>query len=324
MRWSWRANRAPGRRAAPGLPFSAAGAAIVCGHRAGPAGVMGVRFARRAGASPNLRATVAFASGRNTLTVERAPGRLDAAVDLAAEVVTGLLADHGVEPGRVDAVVATPLDPAIHARLADTGLPTAAFTTVPGAGRVHTAALGVGLQRAQADGGLDGRTVVLVSTGAGPVAGAAVLRSVTAAALGREAVAQPVRGPCRAAGEPRQRSGLGGDAQAVERHGEHLVVADQQVQLDDLVLGQLAGQLAPGRVGDDPPVVQLVGRLEQQPAAAAPAARRRPGDHPVDVARTQPGPPGEVGVLHPLVPRPAPPRCTEDDELALRPRQVAP
>ncbi|HET6950599.1 MAG TPA: 3-oxoacyl-[acyl-carrier-protein] synthase III C-terminal domain-containing protein [Acidimicrobiales bacterium] len=168
----------PGRHTAHRFPFRPAAAAIVCGAAPGDRGLAGFRFAQRDGTEPDLRARVAFAGGRNVLSVEAAPGTAAAATACAAGVVSALLADLGVTPGEVDLVVANPLDPDGHARLVDaTGLPAGALVTVPAAAHVHTAGLGLALDRGlAAAGSLEGRTILLVSTGAGPVAGAALLR----------------------------------------------------------------------------------------------------------------------------------------------------
>src|SRR5690606_29984708 len=108
----------PGRGLARGFPFAAAGSAVVCGWRDGPAGIAAFRFAPAAaqgggdpdGALPEgLRATVAFERRRNVLTIREAAGFDAAAGALAGEVAAGLLADAGVGASDLDLVVANPL-----------------------------------------------------------------------------------------------------------------------------------------------------------------------------------------------------------------------
>jgi 3-oxoacyl-[acyl-carrier-protein] synthase III len=175
----------PGRRLAPGFPFAPAGAAIVCGWRPGDEGIQGFRFAPAPqgeagdGARPDggLRATVAFDGGRNRLAIDEAPGFAAAAAAWAAEVASKLLADHGLAPTDVDLVVANPstlefLD-ALAARL---GAAPATVVAGPQIGPVHTAGLGVALERIVTGRRHEGTTMLLVSAGAGPTAGAALVR----------------------------------------------------------------------------------------------------------------------------------------------------
>jgi len=172
----------PGHGLAPGFPFPPTGAAVVCGWRPGAEGIQGIRFANHPGGGDDgdhdgLRATVAPERGRNRLTIHQDPGFAAHAGAWAAEVAAKLLADHGMDPGDVDLVVANPLAPRFLDALA-AGLGVAAGTLVAPANRdrVHTAALGVALEPVMAPGGLEGRTMLLVSAGAGPIAGAALVR----------------------------------------------------------------------------------------------------------------------------------------------------
>jgi 3-oxoacyl-[acyl-carrier-protein] synthase-3 len=175
----------PGRRLAPAFPYAPAGAAIVCGWRPGDQGIQGFRFAHapagRAGdvAVPDggLRATVAFDGGRNRLAIDEAPGFTSAAAAWATEVASKLLADHGLAPGDVDLVVANPTTREFQDALA-AGLGAAPGTVVAGpqVGRVHTAGLGVALDSIVTERRHEGTTMLLVSAGAGPVAGAALVR----------------------------------------------------------------------------------------------------------------------------------------------------
>jgi 3-oxoacyl-[acyl-carrier-protein] synthase-3 len=175
----------PGRRLAPRFPFAPAGAAIVCGWRPGGGGIQGFRFAH---ASPGgdgdvavrdggLRATVAFDGGRNRLMIAEAPGFAAAAGTWAGEVASKLLADHGLTPSDVDLVVANPLTREfLDALAAGLGVAPATLMARTQMGRVHTAALGVALEPIVTARRHEGTTMLLVSAGAGPIAGAALLR----------------------------------------------------------------------------------------------------------------------------------------------------
>jgi 3-oxoacyl-[acyl-carrier-protein] synthase III len=193
----------PGRHMAADFPFAPAGAAIVCGRSAGPEGITGFRFAHGppvtspaaqpeagdepaaptgpaalAGPDDGLRGTVAFERGRNRLTIARAPGFEAAAGAWAGEVATALLADHDMTVDDVDTFVANPLTPAFldalaHALGVDRERVGSAVEGLP----VHTAGLGVALDAATDGTALDGRWALLVSAGAGPTAGAALVRT---------------------------------------------------------------------------------------------------------------------------------------------------
>jgi 3-oxoacyl-[acyl-carrier-protein] synthase-3 len=164
----------PARRLAPGFPFAPTGAAVVCGWRPDGRGIQGFRFANPpAGTGGGLRATVEFARGRNRLTIAEVAGFAAAAGAWAGEVADKLLADHGLHAGDVDVVVANPLTAAFLDALAERlGVDRARMAEPAGGTTAHTAGLGMALAAA----GLEAGTVLLVSAGAGPVAGAALLQ----------------------------------------------------------------------------------------------------------------------------------------------------
>jgi 3-oxoacyl-[acyl-carrier-protein] synthase III len=175
----------PGRRLAPGFPFAPAGAAIVCGWRSGDEGIQGFRFAHAApggagdvaASDGGLRATVAFEGGRNRLAIDEAPGFAAAAGAWASEVASKLLADHGLAPSDVDLVVANPLTREFLDTLAS-GLGVAAelLSARTQTARVHTAGLGVALEPVVTAHRHEAATMLLVSAGAGTIAGAALVR----------------------------------------------------------------------------------------------------------------------------------------------------
>lgn len=161
-------------RLAKGFPFSPTGAAIVCGWRPDGRGIQAVRLASPpADSDDGLRATVRFAGGRNRLTISEEAGFAAAAGAWAGEVADKLLADHGLHAGDVDVVVANPLTAAFLDALAERLGVDRTRLAQPASGRTaHTAGLGMALAAADLEGG----TALLVSAGAGPVAGAALLR----------------------------------------------------------------------------------------------------------------------------------------------------
>jgi 3-oxoacyl-[acyl-carrier-protein] synthase III len=174
----------PGHRLAPGFPFAPAGGAVVCGWRPGAEGVVGFRGASRLDnevdgerSDEGLRATVAFEHGRNLLTIDEAPEFAADAGAWAGDVASKLLVDHGLTARDIDAVVANPQVPEFLAALARSlGAAPDTLAVAPSARRAHTAGLAIALDTVAPAGQLRGRTVLLVSAGAGPTAGAALVR----------------------------------------------------------------------------------------------------------------------------------------------------
>ncbi len=175
----------PGHGLAPGFPFAPVGAAIALGWSEGSEGVAGFRFAPALDGDGSdgdgvagFRSVVSFEHGRNQLRIDQSPGFVVRAAGLASRVAAGWLADNGLGPDDVDLVVANPVDPAFLDPLA-TGLGVDRDRVVPGGPplAVHTAGLAVGLEQVWRDGRLAGApTALLVSAGAGPAAGVALLR----------------------------------------------------------------------------------------------------------------------------------------------------
>ncbi|HZM38619.1 MAG TPA: hypothetical protein VFB94_05865 [Acidimicrobiales bacterium] len=164
----------PALRLARGFPFAPTGAAIVCGWRRDGRGIQAFRFAAPpTDSGGGLRATVRFAGGRNRLTISEDAGFAAAAGTWAGEVADKLLADHGLHAGDVDVVVANPLTASFLAALAERlGVDRARMVEPAGGPAAHTAGLGLALAAAPPDAA----TALLVSAGAGPIAGAALLR----------------------------------------------------------------------------------------------------------------------------------------------------
>jgi 3-oxoacyl-[acyl-carrier-protein] synthase-3 len=167
----------PGRGLAKRFPFAASGAAAVCRWDEGAGGLVGFRWETAPEDADLLRARVGFERGRNLLRIEEDPAFGERAAAWVGKATAALLADHGLRPGDIDLVVPSPLTARFLAALpGHLGVAGDRLVAVPGAGRVHTAALLVALAAAQEQGRLErARRVLLVSAGAGIVAGAALL-----------------------------------------------------------------------------------------------------------------------------------------------------
>src|SRR6266511_1636477 len=155
----------PGRGLAPRFPFAASGAAAVC------------RWDDQAGGLLGFRWEMSSPEDGDLLRISQDPAFGDQAAAWAGKAAASLLADHGVAPGDIDLVVPSPLTATfLDALPAHLGVPGDRLVTVPGADRVHTAGLLVALAAAHEQGRYDdARRVLLVSAGAGIVAGAALL-----------------------------------------------------------------------------------------------------------------------------------------------------
>jgi 3-oxoacyl-[acyl-carrier-protein] synthase III len=167
----------PGFRRASNFPFAATGGALVCGWREGPVGISGFRWEASPEDGDSFNAAIAFDHGRNLLRVESRPEFADRAAVCASKAAAGLLADHGLTLGDIDLVVANPLtDEFRHSFAAYLGVASDRIVAPAGAARVHTAGLLVALDAAQEQGRMaEAHHVLLVSAGAGIVAGAALL-----------------------------------------------------------------------------------------------------------------------------------------------------
>jgi len=167
----------PGHGMAPGFPFSAKGAAVVCHWEDGPSGLVGFQWEIVPEDGDLFRSRFGFERGRNRLRVEQDPDFGCRAAAWAGRTATSLLADHAIRPADVDLVVATPLTPAFLEGLSThLGIGSERVVAVEGAEHVHTAALIVALAAAEEQGRLnEAHRVLLISAGAGIVVGAAVL-----------------------------------------------------------------------------------------------------------------------------------------------------
>jgi 3-oxoacyl-[acyl-carrier-protein] synthase-3 len=167
----------PGPGWAPRFPFAACGAAAVCRWDEDGGGLVGFHWESAPEDGDLLRARVRPERRRNVLRIEQDVAFGERAAVRVGKAAAALLADHGVGPADVDLVVPAPLAPAFLGALpAHLGMPGDRLVTVAGAERVHTAALLVALAAAREQGRLgQAGLVLLVSAGAGMVAGAALL-----------------------------------------------------------------------------------------------------------------------------------------------------
>ena len=167
----------PGRRMARRFPFWAAGAAVHCSWSPDQRGLAGFRWEHAPEESERFLARVSFERGRNRLRIEQHPAFATTAAAWAAKAATSLLADMSLRATDVDLVVANPLsEPFLEGLSEHLGVERERMVAVAGAEAVHTAGLLVALAAATERGMLAaaGR-VLLVSAGAGIVAGSALL-----------------------------------------------------------------------------------------------------------------------------------------------------
>ncbi|MGC9962476.1 MAG: 3-oxoacyl-[acyl-carrier-protein] synthase III C-terminal domain-containing protein [Acidimicrobiales bacterium] len=167
----------PGHGMAPGFPYSASSAAVVCSWDDGAAGLAGFRWEVAPEDGSPVSSRIGLDHGRNVLHIEKDPDFDGRAAVWAAKVAASLLADLDLRPADIDLVVANPLTPAFLEGLsAHVGIGMERLLVLDGAEQVHTAALLVGLAAATEQGRLQqAHRVLLVSAGAGIVAGAALL-----------------------------------------------------------------------------------------------------------------------------------------------------
>lgn len=180
----------PGHGHAPHFPFPPAGGALVCRWQEGDRGLAGFRWHNTPDGGESFRSTVAFRDGHNLLTVTEDPVFPKRAAEAAAEAAEELLADLGLDAGRIDTVVAGPSSAAFLDVLVDRlGLLEGQVVTDPGGDHFpggptatsrpggHTVGILAALKRAEQEGRLQpGSTVLIACGGAGVTGGAALYR----------------------------------------------------------------------------------------------------------------------------------------------------
>lgn len=167
----------PGRGLAPDFPYAPYGAAAVCGWTEAPRGLAGFRWENSLEHGDLFKSRVSFEHGHNILRISEDPGFGERAAAVAAKAASGLLADLGTGPREVDLVVAGPLNESFLSALPGfLGVTDDRLVRAASPGQVHTAGLLVALAAADDQGLLrDAHRILLVSAGAGIVAGAALL-----------------------------------------------------------------------------------------------------------------------------------------------------
>jgi 3-oxoacyl-[acyl-carrier-protein] synthase-3 len=170
-------DTSPTRGRSGSFPFAPAGGAAVCGYTSEAVGLVGIRWELWPDAAGLFSSALAFEGGRHVLAVETDPEFDDRAGACAAKAAAALLAEHELAPEAVDVVIANPLRPAFLDALAGyLGVTGDRLVHVDGADRIHTPGLLVALRAAIDRGRLStGLRALLVSAGAGVVAGAALL-----------------------------------------------------------------------------------------------------------------------------------------------------
>jgi 3-oxoacyl-[acyl-carrier-protein] synthase III len=170
----------PGHGMSEHFPFSAAGAAMLCGWSDDDYGLSRVSWVSEHGevggdGDETFSATVGFADSRNVLRFSRSAAMDERFAAAAARAVSACLDSQAVPLSEVDVIVAAPARPGYRAALgAGLGVPIDKISVADDEG-MHTAALAAafrhGAERLPA-----GARVVFVAAGADVVAGAALYR----------------------------------------------------------------------------------------------------------------------------------------------------
>ncbi|MCQ4362182.1 MAG: 3-oxoacyl-ACP synthase [Mycobacterium sp.] len=166
----------PGHGMSEHFPFSATGAALLCGWTDDDYGLGAVSWANAGDALDDLEtcsATVGFADGRNVLRFHESADADDRFATVAAEAARACLEREGVPAADVDLVVAAPARPHYRQALGVLLGLSAEKICVADDPRMHTAALAAAFsQQSLRAGG----QILFVAAGAGVVAGAALYR----------------------------------------------------------------------------------------------------------------------------------------------------
>ena len=160
------------------FPFSAAGAALLCGWTDDSDGLSRVSWVNMNDApdeAETFSATVGFDDWRNVLRFNQSAAMDEQFAVAGAEAARACLDEHSVRLSDIDMIVAAPARygyrTALSSRL---GVPVDQISVADDQ-RMHTAALAAALER-QAERLPAGAQVLLVAAGAGVTAGAALYR----------------------------------------------------------------------------------------------------------------------------------------------------
>jgi 3-oxoacyl-[acyl-carrier-protein] synthase III len=166
----------PGHGLSESFPFSASGAAVLCGWSDDDYGLSRVSWVNTDGEDAEaLTATVGFADSRNVLRIAESADLDERMAAAAAKAAQACLEAQGVALSAVDVIIAAPARPGFRAELGERLKVPAEQVIIADDERMHTAALAAALERRV--GRLPaGARVLLVAAGAGVTAGAALYR----------------------------------------------------------------------------------------------------------------------------------------------------
>jgi 3-oxoacyl-[acyl-carrier-protein] synthase III len=167
----------PGHGMSEHFPFSAAGAALLCGWTDDDYGLSRVSWVNAdvADDDETFAATVGFADTRNVLRFSQSAAVDERFAKAAAEAARACLDAQSVRVEDVDLIVAAPARPGYRAELSNRlGVP-AEKVCVAGDPRMHTAALAAALEP-EVERLPAGARILIVAAGAGVTAGAALYR----------------------------------------------------------------------------------------------------------------------------------------------------
>lgn len=165
----------PGRGASERFPFSSAGAALLCRWSDQEDGLGPVSWVESPDGGAHFKATIDFDQSRNVLRFHRSQALTDELADAAQRAVVQCLDDASLDLSDVAWIVAAPPDERFRAELA-ARLGVALDRIVVGSDEhMHTAALASAIE-GHAEQFSAGSRLLLVTAGAGIVAGAALYR----------------------------------------------------------------------------------------------------------------------------------------------------
>ncbi|HUH68305.1 MAG TPA: 3-oxoacyl-ACP synthase [Mycobacterium sp.] len=165
----------PGHGMSEHFPFSAAGAALLCGWTDDDYGLNRVFWVNNGAGDETFRATVGFADARNVLRFNQSATMDEQFAAAAAEAVRACLDAHALQLSDIDVIVAAPASPGYRTALSSRlGVPVDQISVADDQ-RMHTAALAAAFEQ-QAERLPAGAQVLFVATGADVIAGAALYR----------------------------------------------------------------------------------------------------------------------------------------------------
>ncbi len=165
----------PGHGMSEHFPFSAAGAALLCGWSDDDCGLSRVSWSRPGDGEDAFTATVGLADARNVLRFSESEEMDEQYAAAAADAVRACLDAHSLRLDDIDVIVAAPARRGFQAALARRLGVIEERVGVAGDQRMHTAALAAAFER-EAARFTAGARVLIVAAGAGVTAGAAVYR----------------------------------------------------------------------------------------------------------------------------------------------------